>query len=99
NTALGSFRTLRYADWIRAAGYVDVWRQSTLIERSAPLRPVERAFIATVLKANVSQFPDMPVEDLPVWRSLGEVDAPDHILNQPDFYWREFHDLVVGRVP
>jgi SAM-dependent methyltransferase len=99
NTALGSLRTIGYPAWLRAAGYVDIWRQSTLIERSAPLRPVERAFMATVLKANVSQLPDVPVEDLPVWRSLGEVNAPDHIFNQPDFYWREVHVLVVGRVP
>ena len=99
NTALGALRTIGYPAWFRAAGYVDIWRQSTLIERSAPLRPVERGFMATVLKANVSQFPDMPVEDLPLWHSLGEVDAPDHILNQPDFYWREVHVLIVGRAP
>ncbi len=28
-----------------------------------------------------------------------DLDAPDHILNDPDFYWREEHILVIGWVP
>ncbi len=41
----------------------------------------------------------LPPDEKKCWQELGEVDSPQHLLNAADFYWREAHILVVGRVP
>jgi hypothetical protein len=57
--------------------------------------------MASVLKWNSGQAAmlALPAEDLEFWRAIGDLDSPHHILNHPDFYWREEHILVIGEVP
>jgi hypothetical protein len=38
-------------------------------------------------------------EELAFWQRQGDRDAPEAMINQPDFYWCEGHVLAVGRVP
>jgi hypothetical protein len=96
----GCLRAIELPKWFRAAGLIDIWRKTTLVERCAPLRPIEREFMDAVLKfwANLAETLDLPTQELALWRALRGVDSPDHICNQPDFYWREGYVLVVGRV-
>ncbi|MDQ2785810.1 MAG: class I SAM-dependent methyltransferase, partial [Chloroflexota bacterium] len=44
--AVGCLRGLTLASWLRRAGMVETWQRTTLIERNAPLRAVERQFLA-----------------------------------------------------
>ncbi len=98
---IGGLRAIELPKWFREVGLTDIWRKTTLAERCAPLRCIEREFMGAVLKswANLAEKRDLPAQDLALWRALSDLDSPDHILNHPDFYWREGHVLVVGRVP
>lgn len=99
--ARGWLRAHTLADWLSRAGLADVWRRTTLVERSAPLRPVEREYIGDVCAflAHVAETVGVAPTELAVWRSLRDRESPKHIINAPTFYWREGHVMTVGRVP
>jgi SAM-dependent methyltransferase len=98
---IGSLRTIELPAWFRRAGLSDICSKTTLVERCAPLRLVEREFFGSLLAWLASQAERLalPPDEKKCWQELGEVDSPQHILNASDFYWREAHILVVGRVP
>jgi len=87
--------------WLRAAGLMEIRRQTTLIERAAPLPAISlehsRKFL--IFAANRYGDLDVPDEDRAFWRSLREPEAVDRLLNDADFYFGEGNTLVVGRVP
>lgn len=64
-------------------------------------RPIERAFFRTALQvhAQAAEGLDLPEQDMKVWRELADLDSPNHILKQPDFYFREGHIVVIGQAP
>ena len=37
--------------------------------------------------------------DLAVWEKVSQIDGPDSVLNNPDFYFREGHMVATGSVP
>jgi len=43
----------------------------------------------------------VPAADLAFWRTMTPAGyaSPDHIINHPDFYYREGNTLAVGVVP
>lgn len=98
---IGSLRAIELPAWFRRAGLRDIRCKTTLVERCAPLRPVEREFFGSLLAwlAGQAKRLALPADEKKCWQELGEVDSPQHILNAPDFFWREAHILVVGRVP
>lgn len=97
---IGSLRSIGLPGWFREAGFINIRRKTTVTERYAPLRPVEREFFGSLIEwlADKAQTMALPPQDVEIWHRLG-VKSPDHILNHPDFYWREEHILVVGQVP
>ena len=97
----GALRARELRRWLERAGLRDVWQRTTLIERWAPLRPVERRLWSEWLQflAGLAEQRGVPEEDLPVWRSLKDPESPDHILNHPEFYSCEGQVVAVGRVP
>jgi ubiquinone/menaquinone biosynthesis C-methylase UbiE len=99
--SIGTLRAIELPKWFREAGLTNIWRKTTLAERYAPLRSIEREFIGSIVKfwSDLSKTLDLPAEDLVVWRALSDLNSPDHIFNHPDFYWRAGYVLVVGRVP
>jgi ubiquinone/menaquinone biosynthesis C-methylase UbiE len=99
--ARGSLRGRELRRWLESAGLADVWQRSTLIERWAPLRPVERQLWAEWLAflAELAEQRDVPEADLAVWRTLRDPHAPDHLVDHPDFYACEGQIVAVGRVP
>jgi arsenite methyltransferase len=97
----GALRGRELRRWLERAGLEEVWQRTTLIERWAPLRPVERRLWADWLAflAGLAEERGVPEEDLRTWRALGDADAPGHILNHPEFYSCEGQVVAVGRVP
>ena len=72
-----------------------------MIERWAPLRPVERQLWTEWLAflAGLAEERGVPEADLPAWRTLKTPEAPDNVLNHPELYTSEGQVVAVGRVP
>lgn len=97
----GILRTREFRRWLERAGCERVWQETTLVERWAPLRPIERQYIGDLFTW-VAQFAEdaaLPAADHAFWRSVADPDAPDHPMNDPKFYWCEAGVVAVGRVP
>ncbi len=97
----GSLRGRELRRWLERAGLEQVWQRTTMIERWAPLRPVERQLWSEWLAflAGLAEERGVPAEDLGAWQALAAPDAPDNILNHPDLYTCEGQVVAVGRVP
>ena len=97
----GAFRGRALRRWLERAGLVDVWQRTTLIERWAPLGPVERAYMGGYLAflAGRAEAAGVPDADLAFWRAQRDLAAPGHLVNHPEFYWCEANPVAVGRVP
>lgn len=100
-TVIGGLRSLHLTRFVQAAGFVDVRRTITTIERESPLRPVEARLIAELVDwlAYKATGLDLPADDQVRWRACTEPSGPDYILAQPDLYWREAAILVTGYAP
>ena len=99
--APGAYRGPTLRTLLREAGFKDVWARSTLIERWAPLRPVEQALWRDALRSFAGRAPqlDLSADDLAIWRELSEPAGAAAFVAQPDFYCREMNVVAVGRVP
>lgn len=98
--SIGSLRGRDLRRWLERAGLEDVWQQTTMIERWAPLRPVERQLWADWLAflAGLAEERGVPDADLAAWRALADPDSRDHLVDRPDFYACEGQVVAVGRV-
>jgi SAM-dependent methyltransferase len=97
----GSLRGRTLGRWLERAGLTDVRQQTTLIERWAPLRPVERALWADWLR-HLAAAAEARVADpdaLAAWRAVADPDRPGHPLDAPDAYTCEGQVVAVGTVP
>lgn len=97
----GALRGRELRRWLERAGLHDVWQRTTIIERWAPLRPVERQLWSEWLAflGALAEERGVPDQDLQTWRVLTNPDAPHHLLNHPEFYASEGQVVAVGRVP
>ncbi len=97
----GVLRASEFAKVFRDMGLTNITSQTILAERYQPLREVERRHIREVLSftSALSQRFDLPEEDQKYWRALGDVDNPEHILNDDSFFFREPHNLTIARIP
>lgn len=102
--ARGAIRIWDLKRFIERAGLKFQWQRSSLIERRAPLRPVERAYLGNYLSThaglalenNISQLSD---EDIELWRALRDPNGENHPLDHPDLYWCECQAVALARVP
>jgi hypothetical protein len=104
NPVKSFFRVWALPGLLAEAGIEPLRHQTSIIERRAPLRPVEQAYlknylagtahIAVTLKAHLLREPD-----LAVWRELLDPDAANHLVDDPTFYWCEGQVVSIGRVP
>jgi len=96
---IGAFRGTVLPIWLRDAGLKDVWRQTTVVERWSPLRPIERSYIGDQLRwfASIAKKEDIPAEDKLAWQLIAE--TTDQLMNHTDFCYREMYVLAVGQVP
>lgn len=99
--ARGSVRGRELRRWLERAGLLDVRQRTVMIERWAPLRPVERRFFADWLShlAGLAEERGVPEGDLPTWRALRDPDSPGHLLDRPDAYACEGQVVAAGLVP
>jgi len=97
----GQYRAISTKYRMEELGWIDVRQQTTLIEHSQPLGTVERAFLADVFTgwSAIARELELPREDKQFWQEQEDPDAPVHLINQPDFFWREGAILAVGQVP
>ena len=100
-TTRGVIRSPEFAATFRALKLEDVTSRTILAERCQPLRPVERRFIQEVFlfMSSLSLRLNISAGDKEMWRALSNVDDPGHILNDDDFFYREPHNVTIGRVP
>ena len=96
----GSLRGRELKNALEAAGLSDVRQRSVLIERPAPLRPVEREFYAEWITylAEIAEERGVPDEDLAAWRSMVGEDGGRSFVSRPDFYACELQVVAVGTV-
>lgn len=97
----GSLRGRELRRWLEGSGLTEVWQRTTLIERWAPLRTVERQFFSEWLAylAGLAEERKVPEADLATWRSVRDPAVSDHLLDHPEFYACEGQVVAVGRVP
>jgi ubiquinone/menaquinone biosynthesis C-methylase UbiE len=97
----GSLRGRELRRWLERAGLEQVWQRTFLIERWAPLRPIERQLFAEWFSylAGLAEERGVPEEDLLTWRRLGNPNAPNYLVDALDFYACEGQAVAVGRVP
>jgi arsenite methyltransferase len=97
----GMLRTPELRRWLEAAGYDEVWQQTLICERWAPLRASERKFHGDVLRwlGQLAADAELSEDDRAFWRGMQDPDAPEHPINQPGFSVFDGQTVVVGRVP
>ncbi len=96
----GQYRAISTKFRMEELGLINVRQQTTLIEHSQPLRSVERAFLTDVFTgwASIARELDLSAEDKQFWQQQEDPDSPNHVINQPNFFWREGTILAVGQV-
>jgi arsenite methyltransferase len=94
--ALGSLVGRQLGRRLQASGLVDVVQRTWLIERWAPLRPIERQFFAQWFEylSDLAERLALPASDREQWRRL----AGGDLLDDPELYVSEGQVLVIGRV-
>jgi len=97
----GTLRARTARRWLERAGLLDVWQRATLVEMWAPLRPVQRQYIARwLLQAGaVLEQAELSAADRAFWQRQRDPEAPECFANDPALYWCEGHILAVGRAP
>ena len=101
NHSRGSLRGRELRRWLERSGLAQVRQWTTLIERWAPLQPVERQFFGEWLDhlAGLAEERGCSEADLVAWRSVRDPIAPDYLLDHPEFYACEGQVVAVGYVP
>ncbi len=99
--AAGVLRGRNLRRWLEGAGLEGVWQRTTLIERWAPLRPVERAFLSGFLEtfARMAEAFEVPEADLTFWQAQRDGAGGEQLVNRPDLYYCEGSVVAVGQVP
>lgn len=94
-------RAINLQQWLRRAGLHDLRQRPTLMTRFQPVSASTQSLLAGFLHYCQAQLPqlDLPPEEVKLWTALADVDAPEHILNHPDFQYRAIQTVFVGRVP
>lgn len=97
----GSLRGRELRRWLERAGLEQVWQRTVMIERWAPLRPIERQLFGEwfTYLAQLAEERGVSEEDLATWSRLGNPSAPDYLVDSPDFYVCEGQVVAVGHVP
>ena len=99
--AAGALRAPELPSRLRRAGLLEVWQRSTLIERAAPLRTVERRQyrdLLGLLAARAVEF-ELPETDHEVWARFRDPTQIERFLDDPDCWLAEGNLLTVGTTP
>ncbi len=96
----GQYRAISTQFRMKELGLINVRQKTTIIEYSQPLRSVERAFLNDVFTgwSLIARDLDLSAADKRFWQQQEDPNSPNHMMNQPDFFWREGAILAVGQV-
>lgn len=96
---LGTFCGTSLPGRLRKAGLSDITRKGWFVERWAPVEPSTRQFAGDLIRYFGKIAPDyrLSAADTQFWVDLAA--APDVVLDDPDFCFREFFVLATGSVP
>jgi arsenite methyltransferase len=96
----GVVRTIQLPAWFRKAGFVNVRWKTFLIERSAPLKPVEKFALGDLIEfsAKSALNADLPEHDHLQWRQLLKELTEANLVDTADFFIREAAVVVAGEV-
>jgi arsenite methyltransferase len=100
-TIHGVLRAISLQNWFKKAGFVDVQRETIIMERFAPLRPVEQQFISEAMQFISGLGLKYGVQDpnlIDICHLLTDPEKVNVLIGQPDYHYREGHALIVGRV-
>lgn len=97
----GSLRGRSLRRHLEDGGLTNVWQRTSLIERWAPLRPVERRLWGDWLAflAGAAQERAVGEKDRALWRNMLDADDKANPLNDPRFYASEGQVIAVGSRP
>lgn len=93
-------RAYGFATRLRALGLAAVEQRTWLVERHAPLTPVEQAFVADAARYlyGIAQQAGLVAAHPDTWAPLAP-DAPTPLGERDDLVWREAHVVAIGRKP
>jgi arsenite methyltransferase len=96
----GVVRAIQLPAWFRNAGLKNIRWKTFLIERSAPLKPVEKFALGDLIEftARSALNADLPEHDLSQWRQFLKDLSEANLLDNADFFIREGAIMVVGEV-
>ncbi|MEM7131855.1 MAG: methyltransferase domain-containing protein [Chloroflexota bacterium] len=85
---------------VRKADFEVLRANTVMFERWQPITDVERSFFEGVIgyMASLASTNELLSDaDKQAWERLNDFDAPDHLLDHPDFYTSEGHMMVVAK--
>jgi SAM-dependent methyltransferase len=93
--------------WLRSAGFQDLRLSSYLIQYQQPLPPIVRRYLQEVIFAEYrrpevgerARALGLSDADWATWLSISAPDAPENILNSPDYYCLQVGKMMIGVVP
>lgn len=86
-------------DFVSQAGFAHVKQKTTLVERRAPLSPIEQQYIEEAIRTGQtswSSLEKLSKKDQTQWEAILSEESKHYLLQQPNFYWREGHILTIG---
>ncbi|MEM7116132.1 MAG: methyltransferase domain-containing protein [Chloroflexota bacterium] len=84
---------------VRRVGFKHLRANTVMIQRWQPLSDAERSYQSHFLPAAAAlahSYENLSDADKAVWEKVGDVTAPNHMLNHPDFYFCEGHMMIVA---
>jgi len=103
DSAIGCLHTMYLRRWLREAGFVTHSFKTYIGDDHHPLTDNQFQLCSGFLShwADVAlNAPDIPESEKEVWRlRIADVDAPTHIIHDPDFYLRRPYILILATVP
>lgn len=100
---LGAQHALCFRKWLSEVGFTVGTHKTYVGEDQHPLTEYQLAFHRGGLRffaGLAEQLPDLSEEDKEIWRHrVADIDSPEHIIHEADFYLRRAYALILANVP
>ncbi|MEZ4868579.1 MAG: class I SAM-dependent methyltransferase [Caldilineaceae bacterium] len=100
---LGGNHTLNFRKWLGEAGFTIGSHKTYIGEDQHPLSEKQRRLLRGALRlfaGFAEKLPDLSPAEKEIWRQrIADIDNPDHIIHEPDFYFRRAYVLIRTNVP
>ncbi|WP_162815705.1 class I SAM-dependent methyltransferase [Microvirga aerophila] len=96
---LGAWCGSSLARFFRQAGLIDIVRKGWLVERWAPVPAYARQFHTMGLRYHAKLAAENGLSRSDCEALAAAAEDPDHLFDDPDFCFREYFVVTLGRVP